>query len=233
MRIYYIICSMISSIINISLIILFIKRLRYRLEGIAWICIFIAFCMVLYNNLVISYIVVERPSRWIVLPLLISFFFVKVIKNSLWLVGFWLQNKEFGKLENLSPFIESFKKSGEHKKFSETLVDDLKSSDDLSESINKRKETKIMKEPAAIIGVIMAALALAIGFGLKVSGQQVDLIQTFLTAAIPVVGSLIIRSQVVPVAKANEQIQVGINSPKGTDVQDVVAAQKEGLNAVK
>lgn len=51
------------------------------------------------------------------------------------------------------------------------------------------------KEPAVFLAVINAAIALAIGFGLKLSQEQLSLIMAFITA----VFGLITRTQVTPV----------------------------------
>jgi hypothetical protein len=53
------------------------------------------------------------------------------------------------------------------------------------------------REPAAILGFISAGIALAVGFGLEVTDEQVGLIMAFVGAAI----GLITRTQVVPVTK--------------------------------
>lgn len=50
------------------------------------------------------------------------------------------------------------------------------------------------REPALILGLIQSALALAVGFGLNLSGDQVALIMAFSAALIAV----ITRSQVTP-----------------------------------
>lgn len=79
------------------------------------------------------------------------------------------------------------------------------------------------REPAVILSFIGAALALAIGFGLKVSGEQVNLIMVFAAAGITLATGIVTRSQVVPTEKANAQIQTGINSPSNTTVEEVIA----------
>lgn len=129
MRIFYIICTVIASASNIALILLFIKKLRVHLVGKAWICIFMAFCLLLYNNLLISYLVISRPRGWFIVYFLISFFVVKVVKNLLWLTGFWAQYKEFCNLENLDKYIPVTKKSPDKEIFSKELVEDLKHED--------------------------------------------------------------------------------------------------------
>lgn len=131
MRIFYTICSVIASLANIALIVLFVKKLRVRLAGRAWACIITSFCFVLYNNLVISFIVIERPRASIVLYLLISFFLVKVAKNTLWLIGFWVQYKEFDRLENLDEYILSITPR-QKQPISKELVEDLKGNENKS-----------------------------------------------------------------------------------------------------
>ncbi len=48
------------------------------------------------------------------------------------------------------------------------------------------------REPAILLGLVNAALALAVGFGLSVSAEQVALINAFVGTVI----SFVIRSQV-------------------------------------
>lgn len=48
------------------------------------------------------------------------------------------------------------------------------------------------KEPAVILGVLQAALALAIGFGLKISPEQMGLIMAFAAAVV----ALVVRQNV-------------------------------------
>lgn len=82
------------------------------------------------------------------------------------------------------------------------------------------------KEPAVIIGAIMAGIALAVGFGLKISGQQIDLIKTFLEAALPLIAGLLIRTQVVPTQVANQQISAAIAAPPTTTVEQIIKTTK-------
>lgn len=88
------------------------------------------------------------------------------------------------------------------------------------------------REPARILGLISAALALAIGFGLSLSGQQVNLIMVFVAALIPVIAGEATRSQVVPTEKANAQIQTAIDSPPTVTVGDVIK-KEEAIHAAK
>lgn len=71
------------------------------------------------------------------------------------------------------------------------------------------------KEPTVIVGIIMTLLSLAVSFGLKLSGVQLDLISSTLTSLIPLISSFLIRTQVTPTAVAKVQIQEAIDSPKG------------------
>lgn len=54
------------------------------------------------------------------------------------------------------------------------------------------------REPALIIGLVQALLALAVGFGLELTAEQTALI----LAATAAVLSVVTRSQVTPVADA-------------------------------
>jgi len=51
------------------------------------------------------------------------------------------------------------------------------------------------REPALVLGLIQAAIALGIGFGLHVSPEQFGLIMAFCAAA----AAVIVRQQVTPV----------------------------------
>lgn len=82
------------------------------------------------------------------------------------------------------------------------------------------------KEPALILGFISAALILAVGFGLRVSGEQINNIMLFAGAAIALFGGIATRSQVVPTEKANSQIETAIRMPTGTTVDQVIAKQE-------
>jgi hypothetical protein len=53
-------------------------------------------------------------------------------------------------------------------------------------------------EPALILGAVNAVLAVAVGFGLHVTPQQVGLIN----AAVSAVLAVVLRSQVTPTGKA-------------------------------
>ncbi len=53
------------------------------------------------------------------------------------------------------------------------------------------------REPAAILALVGSIIALAIGFGLDITGEQVGLIMAAVTALI----GFVTRSQVTPVAK--------------------------------
>ena len=87
------------------------------------------------------------------------------------------------------------------------------------------------REPALILGFISAALIVAVGFGLRVSGEQINNIMVFAGAAIALFGGIATRSQVVPTEKANAQIQTGIDSPPNTTVQQVIDKTEAKENA--
>jgi hypothetical protein len=82
------------------------------------------------------------------------------------------------------------------------------------------------REPARILAVIGAGLALAVGFGLSLSGQQVNLIMVFAAAAITLIAGEATRSQVVPVEKANAQIEIALAEPSTTTVKQVIAKEE-------
>lgn len=79
------------------------------------------------------------------------------------------------------------------------------------------------KEPALILGFISAGLILAVGFGLKISGEQINNIMLFAGAAIALFGGVATRSQVIPTEKANTQIATAIRMPSDTTVREVIA----------
>lgn len=81
------------------------------------------------------------------------------------------------------------------------------------------------REPAVILGFIGAAIALAVGFGLRISGEQVNLIMVFAAAAIALATGGAIRSQVVPTEKANAQINTAIKMPKDSTLKQVIAKE--------
>lgn len=83
------------------------------------------------------------------------------------------------------------------------------------------------REPARILAVLGAALALAIGFGLKISGEQVNLIMVFTAALIPLLAGEATRSQVVPTDKANAQIETAIGMPQDSTVEQVIAKEEK------
>lgn len=83
------------------------------------------------------------------------------------------------------------------------------------------------KEPAVILGFISAGLILATGFGLRLSGEQVNNIMMFSAAAIALFGGVVIRQQVVPTEVANKQIETAVKMPSTATIEDVKAAAKE------
>lgn len=68
--------------------------------------------------------------------------------------------------------------------------------------------TILGREPAAIAAFVQAIIALGVGFGLRLSGEQVALIMTVVTLGL----GLIVRQSVTPVAsptlKAGTQVKV-------------------------
>jgi ABC-type nickel/cobalt efflux system permease component RcnA len=56
-------------------------------------------------------------------------------------------------------------------------------------------------EPAMITSVVVAALTLAVSFGVPVSAEQREAIVALVSAVLVVVGGAVVRQQVVPVAK--------------------------------
>lgn len=82
------------------------------------------------------------------------------------------------------------------------------------------------KEPALILGFISAALILAVGFGLKVSGEQINNIMLFAGAVIALFGGAVIRQQVIPTEKANAQIETAIRMPPDSTLKQVIAKQE-------
>lgn len=51
------------------------------------------------------------------------------------------------------------------------------------------------REPALVMGLVQAAVALAVGFGLDITAEQVALVNGFVAAVL----SVVVRSQVTPV----------------------------------
>lgn len=78
------------------------------------------------------------------------------------------------------------------------------------------------REPAVILGLVGAAIALGVGFGLPVTPAQIGLIMAFVSAVI----AFVTRSQVVPTEKANAQIQTAIRMPATSSIEDVIQKEK-------
>lgn len=76
----------------------------------------------------------------------------------------------------------------------------------------------------------MSAIALAVSFGLKISGEQINLINTFLIAATPLIGGIAIRSQVVPTEKSNSQIRTAIKMGRDSTVKEVITKNEKEAN---
>jgi hypothetical protein len=84
------------------------------------------------------------------------------------------------------------------------------------------------KEPAVIIGgiaeIIRAVIPMLIIFGfLQWTDNQLAQVMLVIGVAVAVGEKWFTRSQVVPTETANAQIQMGINSPTGTKVSEVIA----------
>lgn len=130
MRTFYIFCSLVTILTNLVLITLF-KPLRAHLVGAAWFCIIVAFFLMVGNSLIIGYLVIERPTRPLSVILIASFFVLRAIKNILWLIGFWIQYKNFTQLENAEKDLAKYVSSDKHKiikedvGLAESLVEDL------------------------------------------------------------------------------------------------------------
>lgn len=84
------------------------------------------------------------------------------------------------------------------------------------------------KEPAVILGalseVVRAVIPTLIIFGyIQWTGEQVAQFMLLAGVMIGFFNVLLTRSQVVPTEKVNQQIQVGIDSPSHTTVEQVIA----------
>jgi hypothetical protein len=86
---------------------------------------------------------------------------------------------------------------------------------------------KFKFEPARILGLVGAGLALAVGFGLQISGQQINLIMVFAAAAIALFVGETTRTQVVPVTVADKQIEVAKASSVDRPTQEIIQEAKE------
>lgn len=83
------------------------------------------------------------------------------------------------------------------------------------------------REPARILALLAAGLALAVGFGLSISGQQVNLIMVFAAALIPVIAGEATRSQVVPVVVADKQMEIAKASAVDRPTEQIIAQAKK------
>jgi hypothetical protein len=68
------------------------------------------------------------------------------------------------------------------------------------------------REPAAILGLIQAGLALAIGFGLSLSGEQTALVMAFSAAAV----AILTRQSVTPIAEPRLEEGTSVNHGSAT-----------------
>lgn len=78
-------------------------------------------------------------------------------------------------------------------------------------------------EPALIIGLINALIALGVGFGLPVTPAQVGLIN----AAVAAVLAIVMRGQAVPTAVADKQIEIAKAADITTPTQQIIQQAKE------
>lgn len=85
------------------------------------------------------------------------------------------------------------------------------------------------REPAVILGFVGALVALAVGFGLRVSGQQINLIMVFAAAGITLFTGVVTRSQVVPTVVADKQIEVAKAATINTPNEQIIQQAKETL----
>lgn len=85
------------------------------------------------------------------------------------------------------------------------------------------------REPARILAVIGAGLALAIGFGLEISGQQKDLIMEFASVVIILIVGEVTRSQVVAHKVADKQIEIAKASDITRPTEDIIQEAKESV----
>jgi hypothetical protein len=85
------------------------------------------------------------------------------------------------------------------------------------------------REPARILAVVGAILALAVGFGLSISGQQVNLTMVLAAAAISLFVGETTRTQVVPVVVADKQIEVAKASSIDRPNDEIIQEAKENV----
>lgn len=78
------------------------------------------------------------------------------------------------------------------------------------------------REPALILGFISAGLILATGFGLRISGEQINNIMLFAGAAIALAGGVATRSQVVPMVVADKQMEIAKASAVDRPTEDII-----------
>lgn len=80
-------------------------------------------------------------------------------------------------------------------------------------------------EPALIIGAINALLALGVGFGVPVTPAQVGLIN----AAVAAILAVVMRSQAVPTAVADKQMEIAKASSVDRPTSEIIQAAKESV----
>jgi len=92
------------------------------------------------------------------------------------------------------------------------------------------------REPVAIIHLLagLALLVIPVLMGFSIvhwTQEQSGLVIGLVNGAVVVLAGYFTRNNVVPLAKANEQIQAAIDTPKGTATVDQVIEKVENKNA--
>lgn len=85
------------------------------------------------------------------------------------------------------------------------------------------------REPARILAVVSAGLALLIGFGLDLSGQQVNYIMIFAAALLALITGEATRSQVVAHAVADKQMEIAKASHVDRPTDQIIQEAKESV----
>lgn len=96
----WITCSIVAALSNLVLLFIF-RALRNFLDDIAWQFIVTAFFIVLLNNALVAYIIIERPRGPKVVYLISAYFILKVVKNIFWVLGFSIFRKNSDNIAKL------------------------------------------------------------------------------------------------------------------------------------
>lgn len=83
------------------------------------------------------------------------------------------------------------------------------------------------REPARILAVIGAALALAINLGVDIDNQRFDLIMDLATTGLILLTGEAIRSQVVAKTVADKQIEIAKAADVSTPTEQIIAQAKK------